>query len=162
MRITLEPLNAGHAPEMFPVLSDPAIYRYIDEAPPASIEAVAERHGRQLAGRSRDGSELWFNWIVREIATGKAIGFVQATVIGDLAWIAYVIAPASQGRGLGREATDAMIRILWERHDTSRLLANVDKRNAASIGLARALGFVEVPGAADGDQRFELQRPATA
>ena len=162
MRIILEPLNAGHAPEMFPVLSDPAIYRYIDEAPPASVEAVAERHGRQLAGKSSDGSELWFNWIVREIATGKAIGFVQATVIGDLAWIAYVIAPASQGRGLGREATDAMIRILWERHDTSRLLANVDKRNAASIGLVRALGFVEVPGAADGDQRFELRRPATA
>jgi len=162
MRITLEPLNAGHASEMFPVLSDPAIYRYIDEAPPASVEAVAERHGRQLAGNSADGSELWFNWIVREIATGKAIGFVQATVIGDLAWIAYVIAPASQGRGLGREATDAMIQILWERHDTSRLLANVDKRNAASAGLARALGFVEVPGAADGDQRFELRRPATA
>ena len=140
---------------MFPVLSDPAIYRYIDEAPPASVEAVAERHGRQMAGRSADGSELWFNWIVRENATGKAIGYVQATVIGERAWIAYVIAPSSQGKGLGREATEAMMQILRERNATSLFQAEADKGNAASRNLLRSLGFVEVPGAKDNDQRYE-------
>jgi ribosomal-protein-alanine N-acetyltransferase len=160
MRITLESLHAGHAPEMFPVLSDPAIYTYISEAPPASVEAVAERHGRQLAGKSSDGSELWFNWIVRENATGKAIGYVQATVIGDRAWIAYVLAPSSWGKGLGREATEAMMEIVRERNAPSLFLAEADKRNAASIGLLCALGFVECPGAKDGEQRFELRTVA--
>jgi RimJ/RimL family protein N-acetyltransferase len=142
---------------MFPVLSDPAIYRFINEAPPASVEAVAERHGRQMAGRSADGSELWFNWVVRENATGKAIGYVQATVIGERAWIAYVLAPSSWGKGLGREATEAMMEIVRDRHATSLFLAEADQRNAASIGLLRALGFVECSGAKDGEQRFELR-----
>jgi RimJ/RimL family protein N-acetyltransferase len=155
MRIALEPLTRGHAPEMFTVLADPSIYRYIDEAAPVSLEALTTRYARLEQGKSADGSELWLNWIVREVQTGNAIGFVQATVSGRQAWIAYVIAPSSQGKGFGREATEEMMRILRERHGTTRFLANVDSRNDASIHLARSLGFIHVPGADVGDQRYE-------
>ncbi|MBZ0269264.1 GNAT family N-acetyltransferase, partial [bacterium] len=55
---TLEPLTALHAPEMFPVLSDPAIYEFENE-PPESEEWL-ERRYRFLEGRaSPDGTERW-------------------------------------------------------------------------------------------------------
>ena len=37
-RLTLEPLTAAHAEEMFAVLSDPAIYEF-ENKPPASVAA---------------------------------------------------------------------------------------------------------------------------
>ena len=42
-RVHLEPLTTAHASELFPVLSDPAIYRYIPEALPISVETLAVR-----------------------------------------------------------------------------------------------------------------------
>lgn len=143
-RLVLEPLTRRHAPEMFEALSDRAIYRYIDEAPPASVEALATRYTRLESRRSGDGREHWLNWVLREQASGKAIGFVQASVMEDgTAFVAYVVAPASQGKGYAREATVAMIAELERGYGARVLKANIDARNAASIALAAALGFTE-------------------
>lgn len=143
-RLALEPLLRGHAPEMFAALADPALYRYIEEAPPASLEALAERYARLESRRSGDGREHWLNWIARDTASGKAVGFVQATVQEDgTAFVAYVIAAPHQGRGLGREATAAMIAELRSAYGVRRLRASIDARNAPSIALATALGFGE-------------------
>ena len=143
-RLVLEPLTRRHAQEMFEALSDRAIYRFIDEAPPASVDALAARYARLESRRSGDRREHWLNWVVRVPATGAAIGFVQASVMPDgTAFVAYVIAPSSQGRGYGREATATMIEELRARYGAKVLRANVDSRNAASIRLAAALGFAE-------------------
>lgn len=143
-RLVLEPLTRRHAAEMFEALSDHAIYRYIDEARPASVDALAARYTRLESRRSGDGREHWLNWVVREPASGKAVGFVQASVLENgTGFVAYVIAPASQGLGYGREATAAMIAELERGYGVKRLCASVDARNAASIALAQALGFTE-------------------
>jgi ribosomal-protein-alanine N-acetyltransferase len=143
-RLVLEPLTRRHAREMFEALSDRAIFRYIDEAPPASVEALAARYTRLESRRSGDGREHWLNWVVREPASGAAIGFVQASVMENgTAFVAYVIAPPSQGKGYGREATAAMIDELAARYGAKDLRASVDARNAASIRLVAALGFQE-------------------
>ena len=156
LRLILEPLTRRHAQEMFEALSDRAIYRFIDEAPPASVDTLAVRYARLESRRSGDGREHWLNWVVREPASGRAIGFVQATVMeSGTAFIAYVIAPSSQGQGYGREATAAMIEELRARYGATELRANVDARNAASIKLAAALGFAEAS-RDGGDIIFEL------
>jgi [ribosomal protein S5]-alanine N-acetyltransferase len=143
-RLVLEPLTRHHAQEMFDALSDRTLYRYIDEAPPASVDALAARYTRLESRRSGDGREHWLNWVVREPVSGQAIGFVQASVMENgTAFVAYVIAPSSQGQGYGREATAAMIGELFARHGAKELRASVDARNAASIKLAAALGFTE-------------------
>jgi ribosomal-protein-alanine N-acetyltransferase len=143
-RLVLEPLTRRHAEEMFEALSDDAIYLYIDEGPPASVEALATRYARLESRRSGDGREHWLNWVVREPASGKAVGFVQASVTDNgTAFVAYVIAPASQGQGYGREATAAMIAELERGYGARVLRASVDARNIASIALATALGFSE-------------------
>lgn len=61
-RCTLEPQVEAHAPEMFLVLSDPAIYEY-EGMPPPAVEKLAAGFRRSEARVSPDGREQWLNWI---------------------------------------------------------------------------------------------------
>lgn len=160
-RLVLEPLTRAHASEMFAVLSDPETFRFIDEQPPVSEEALAHRYARLESRLSSEGRERWLNWIAREASTSKAIGFVQATVREDgSALVAYVIAPAAQRQGYAREAAKAMIAELRSAYAAKRLRASVDPRNAASIALLVSLGFTNGGANPDGDAIFELPFPA--
>src|SRR6187551_105363 len=105
--LALEPQVAGHADEMFPVLSDPAIYLY-ENTPPPSLEWLRERFRKLESRRSADGREQWLNWIVR-LTSGEAIGYVQASIRGNQAGIAYVLGSDYWGRGHARQAVEAML-----------------------------------------------------
>jgi len=143
-RLALEPLTRRHAAEMFEALADPALYRYIDEKQPVSLEALAARYGRLESRRSGDGREHWLNWVLREKASGKAVGFVQASVLEDgTAFVAYVVAPEHQRRGFGREATVAMMAELRASYAAREYRASVDARNEPSLRLLAGLGFTE-------------------
>jgi hypothetical protein len=37
-RLVLEPLQVSHAERMFELLGDPVLYRYLDDAPPSSLD----------------------------------------------------------------------------------------------------------------------------
>lgn len=141
-RLTLEPLIAAHADEMFGVLSDPAIYAY-ENAPPHSAEALRERYTRLEARRSPDGGQQWLNWVLRlnDEPGRPLIGYVQATVGVRGAAIAYELASAWWGRGLAFEAVQAMIAELVERHAVRQLHAVLKQRNARSLRLLERLQF---------------------
>jgi RimJ/RimL family protein N-acetyltransferase len=67
---------------------------------------------------------------------------VQATVRADgRAFIAYVLASAAWGRGLGREAVSAMSDELVAHYAVHTLLAVFKRANARSQHLLEALGF---------------------
>jgi RimJ/RimL family protein N-acetyltransferase len=55
--------------------------------------------------------------------------------------IGFILAPDLWGRGLAREALEAVISRARAR-GVKRIAADVDPRNAASIGLLTRLGFV--------------------
>ncbi len=63
--LVLEPLTVAHAEAMFALLSDPALYRYIDEAPPADVDHLRARYARLERRESADGRQRWLNWVVR-------------------------------------------------------------------------------------------------
>jgi ribosomal-protein-alanine N-acetyltransferase len=139
-RTTLEPQLAGHAAEMFEVLQDPRIYDYENE-PPASQAWLRERYAKLETRRSGDGTEHWLNWIVR-IASGEAIGYVQASVEpGGRAFVAYVLATRWWGQGLAFEAVQAMIDELREAYGAKRFVAVFKRRNERSRALLARLGF---------------------
>lgn len=176
-RGVLEPLVAGHAGEMFRVLSDPAIYAYENE-PPASEQWLAARYaalekrgpggdsgdgggsvgiarglapptlrgraagGLDSGGGSGGGGELWLNWVVR-LGDGSAAGFVQATVIeGGEAYVAFVLNSAYWGRGLGGEATAAVLDELRDRYGVCEAVAVLKTANTRSARMLAKLGFV--------------------
>jgi RimJ/RimL family protein N-acetyltransferase len=137
---TLEPQTAAHAEAMFAVLGDPAIYEYESE-PPASLEWLRERFTKLESRRSADGREQWLNWVIR-LPTSELIGYVQATVHPDQrAAIAYVLSSAYWGRGLARQAVQAMVGELAVHYQVRTLSAVLKTGNLRSMGLLERLGF---------------------
>ncbi len=138
--LTLEPQVAAHATAMFVVLSDPAIYAY-ENAPPASLEWLQERFHKLETRQSADGTEQWLNWVIR-LPTSALIGYVQATVYPTgAAEIAYVLSSAYWGRGLARQAVEAMIGELVTHYNVQTLLATLKRANYPSLRLLERLGF---------------------
>ena len=154
-RLLLEPLAAAHAVELAPLLDDPTLHTYTGGRP-LPVEELRERYEHQVGGRSGDGSQLWFNWIVRDRATHDALGFVQATVevasgVADVAW---VIASQYQGHGYAREAASAMVAWLRASGITT-VTAHVHPANEASAAVADAIGLAATPVVVDGEIRWE-------
>jgi ribosomal-protein-alanine N-acetyltransferase len=143
-RVTLEPQPAAHAEEMFGVLSDPAIYTY-ENSPPPTLEWLRVRFARLESRHSGDGTEQWLNWVVRQRSSGL-IGYVQATVMPNgTALIAYEFSSAHWGRGLAREAAEALIRELVEYYQVTALIAIAKGANARSLRLLERLRFMPAP-----------------
>ncbi|MSR59557.1 MAG: N-acetyltransferase [Planctomycetaceae bacterium] len=138
--LTLEPQVAAHADEMFAVLSDPAIYEY-ENSPPPSLEWLRERFTKLETRHSPDGREQWFDWVIR-LPPSELIGYVQATVDSNgKAAIAYVLSSRYWGRGLARQAVQAMISELVDYHDVHSLSAVLRRENFRSMRLLERLGF---------------------
>jgi [ribosomal protein S5]-alanine N-acetyltransferase len=142
--LTLEPQTAAHAEEMFAVLSDPAIYAFENEPPP-SLEWLRARFTRLESRRSPDGRDLWLNWVIRVPASGL-IGYVQATVRPDgSAAIAYELSSAYWGRGLARNALQAMMSELAGNYQVKVFFAVGKRENFRSVRLLERLGFSLAP-----------------
>lgn len=138
--ITLEPQFAAHAPAMFELLSDPAIYEYENE-PPVSVAALRKRFKRLESRVSPDGSQQWLNWIVR-LHSGDVAGYVQATVHRDRrAAIAYVLGSRYWGKGIAARSVRAMIEELRAKHGAGECIAILKSANFRSQRLLRRLGF---------------------
>ena len=158
--MALEPQVAGHAPEMFPLLQDPRIYEYENEPPP-SEDWLRDRYAKLETRRSGDGSEHWLNWIVR-MASGEAIGYVQATVEpGGRSFVAYVLASRWWGQGFASEAVRAMMTELRDAYGARHFVAVFKRRNDRSRRLLERLGFrpVALPDIEADEDAMELDGP---
>jgi RimJ/RimL family protein N-acetyltransferase len=152
-RLVLEPLRVGHAREMVAVLADPELYAFIGGRPPAEDE-LAARYERQLAG-----GPGWLNWIVRR--DGAAAGYVQATLSGATAELAWVIGRAHQGGGLAAEACIA-VRAWLHGQGVTRFCAHIHPDHAASAAVARRLGLAPTGRVKDGEVRWTSDIGAAA
>ncbi len=169
-RLCCEPITASHASAMFEVLADERIYRYLPSDPPESVEALRERYEFLGRGKSPDGREAWLNWILVKRTDGTPIGYFQATVREPQSCeIAYVLDPASWGRGYAREASVALISHLFDAFQIPSVCANIDTRNGPSLKLVEALGLVrtrtileadEFKGTSSDEHVFEVPRDA--
>jgi RimJ/RimL family protein N-acetyltransferase len=159
-RLRLEPLAVAHADEMAPLLAGEGLYRFTGGRAP-SLNELRARYARQAAGRSPDGIERWFNWILRRRSDELAIGFVQATVSSDpgppepaTAELAWVVGAGFQGVGYAPEAAGAMVGWL-EGVGVQRFVAYIHPEHRASMGVARALGMVATDEQVDGEVVWE-------
>lgn len=156
-RLRLEPLRVDHAAEMAILLDDAGLHTFTG-GKPATSDELRDRYTRQIVGRSSDGAQRWHNWVARERASARAVGFVQATVEDEdgksVAEVAWVIGTAYQGRGYAREAAAAMTA--WLRsHGVDVLVAHVHPHHEASMAVARALGLHPTRTVVDGEVRWE-------
>jgi RimJ/RimL family protein N-acetyltransferase len=135
-RLTLTSLDVADAAEMVGLLSDPALYTFTGGIPP-TLAQLEELYRRQLAGAPW-GGEIWHNWILR--LDGTAIGYVQATVKGDSADLAWVVGSPWQGSGYATEASEAVRDWLADR-GAARFSAHIHPDHSASHAIATRLGL---------------------
>ncbi|MEV4803482.1 GNAT family N-acetyltransferase [Nonomuraea sp. NPDC049421] len=147
-RLTLVPLRPEHASEMAGVLADPALHAFTGGAPLSAVELRA-RYERLAAGPPG-----WRNWVLRLRAEDCLVGYVQATVEGRTAEVAWVVDTAWQGRGLAREAAVALVERLADEVDT--VIAHIHPEHAASQAVAAAAGLRATSQWQDGEVRWEL------
>ena len=154
-RLKLEPIIPQHADETWPLLDDASLWRFFPALRPASLEALRQRYERRA--REQPGDQVWENWACRIRATGRVAGEVQATIFSaeGVAYIAYMVYTPHQRRGFAREAAAGVIAHVHADHGVQRILAEMDVRNAASIGVVESLGFTCV------EKRVCVERSST-
>ncbi|MDY7100513.1 MAG: GNAT family N-acetyltransferase [Actinomycetota bacterium] len=152
-RVMIEPLVPAHAELLYEPLRDDRLYRYIDERPPSSLDALRQRYAFLATETLPDRDETWRNWLARRRDNGDAVGTVQATIRdGDSpASIAYVFLHRAWGRGYASEAVRMMLRELAEVHGVATAQAEIDPGNERSIRLVRRLGFERAGAAGTGE-----------
>jgi RimJ/RimL family protein N-acetyltransferase len=123
---------------MVDLLSDRELYAFTGGTPP-SLEELESQYRAQVAG-PLTGDEVWHNWILRLAESGRAVGFVQATVAGDAADVAWVVGVRWQGQGIAIEAANAMCEWLAA-HRVRRLTAHIHPEHAVSGSVAAAVGL---------------------
>nr|WP_095875816.1 GNAT family N-acetyltransferase [Streptomyces sp. TLI_235] len=156
LRLTLLPLEVGHAEEMAVVLGDPGLHVFIG-GEPSGVDRLRARYERLVAG-SPDPGVLWGNWVVRLDAERCLTGTVQATVTGEgdtaTAELAWVVGTAWQGRGIATEAARGLAAWLAAR-GVRHLLAHVHPDHRASAAVAAAVGLTPTEHRQDGEIRWE-------
>lgn len=137
-RLLLLPLRETDAREMLRVLADRSLYRFTGGGPP-SLRDLEARYRSQVSGPS-SGGEVWHNWILRLQKSERAIGFVQATLNGDTADVAWLVGTDWQGCGYAKEAAAEMCR--WLRAcGICSLTAHIHPKHLASERVAMAIGL---------------------
>lgn len=139
-RVRLRPFRAGDRDKLYELFSDPAVARYWS-SPPWTDRSQADTW---LAGALDFSNPTMLQWVTAERETDELIGTV--TIFGlrvdqMRAEIGYSLRSEYWGRGFAREAVTRAIELGFDDLGLRRFEADVDPRNAASIGLLTRLGF---------------------
>ena len=136
------------------VLSDPALYVFTGGGPP-TVNDLSLRYARQVVGHSPDGQQQWLNFIVRRCADAAPIGYVQATVDGGRADIAWVIGTPFQRQGYAQEAAQLLVDTL-QALGIFELSAHIHPDHLASATVATTLGMIRTDTIEDGEHVWVL------
>jgi RimJ/RimL family protein N-acetyltransferase len=132
-RLELRPLVADDADDLVELLDDPLVNEWLGP----DLADLRERFTRWESRRSPDGSQVWLNWAARRLDDGAPVAWVQATVKGPAAEVAYATLPSQRRRGYTAEAVRAVSGWL----DVASLEAHIEASNEGSAGVARAIGL---------------------
>jgi ribosomal-protein-alanine N-acetyltransferase len=133
-RLILRRAAPDDAEAMHAILSDPRAMTYWSHGPHDSLDQTRE----------------WLASMI-EAPPGQSDEFVitlDGQVIGKLgAWrlpeVGFILSPAHWGQGYASEAMAAFLDHVFARPDVDHLVADVDPRNLASLGLLNRHGFCE-------------------
>jgi ribosomal-protein-alanine N-acetyltransferase len=133
-RLRLRRARADDLAALHAVLSDARAMRYWSTLPHTDIEETRAWLGGMIAAPAEISDDFVVEY--RGQVIGKA-GFYRLPEIG------FILHPSAWGQGLAREALGAVITRVFAKFPIERIMADVDPRNAASLGLLGQLGFRE-------------------
>ncbi len=128
-RARLDDVDAFHA-----ILGDPRAMRYWSTPAHATLDET-----RDWVASMVDDSPAEREDFVIEL-DGRVIGKAGCYRLPE---IGFILHPDHWRRGYAREAMTAVIAHIFATRDIDKLVADVDPRNRASLGLLARLGFTE-------------------
>lgn len=141
-RLRLDRLQADDAAALFACRADPAVARFQGWYPD-NIDEVRQFIAAQSPAAVPTG---WFQRAIRWRADGTLIGDLGLNLPADHhAAVEFGISllPAWQRRGCAAEALRAVFDEVFGELARHRIVASVDPRNTACVGLLRTLGLRE-------------------
>jgi RimJ/RimL family protein N-acetyltransferase len=132
-RLTLRRARMSDLDDVHAMLSQPAAMRYWSTPEHETLEESRKWLAGMVAGAPGEDDFLIEH-------QGRVIGKAGAWRLPE---VGFLLHPHHWGKGLAREAMDAVIAHLFATHDVADLTAEADPRNAASLRLLAKLGFVE-------------------
>ena len=141
-RLILRRLADGDLGAFMAYLNDPEVARY------QSWESYTEEQARVVIERQK-GVEpgtpgQWFTFAAELKGTGELVGHVALSVKADdqrQAEIGFTFARGQQGRGLAREAAEAVLDYAFGVLGLHRVVAITDCENERSVALLERLGM---------------------
>lgn len=141
-RLILRPLSESDVPALFAIHSDPLAMRYWS----GTVWKDDER-GRAMVARDLDRSVTDHLRLCLELVeTGRLIGTCTLFQINDQcgrAELGYMLGSFAWGQGYMREALRTFLSHAFTDMNLSRIEADTDPRNEASLRLLASLGFVK-------------------
>ena len=139
--LVLRQVTDADLPALFEVFSNVEVTRYWSAPPLPDLDAAAVL-ARSIDEGRRSGALL--QWAVTRRGEDRLVGTCTLAAINRThrrCEIGYALGRAHWGLGVMREALPAVLRFAFESLALHRIEADVDPRNAASIGRLRQLGF---------------------
>jgi ribosomal-protein-alanine N-acetyltransferase len=134
-RLVLRPARADDLEALHKVFSDPRAMRYWSHPAHETRDLTAVVIERMIAAAQKLGTEFVLEF------EGAVIGKAGMWRLGE---IGYILHPEHWGKGLAREALEAVLPHAFARHpDLAEIIAEIDPRNTASASLLTRLGFHE-------------------
>jgi len=134
--VSLRPIEDEDVGFLRDNVNDPAIWRAMERATPASGAEQRET----VAELREDDTTVPFLVTTRQ----SRVGFVSLTELNDNwgnAALSFWIAPDQQGEGYGADAVSLAVEYAFEHRRLHKLIAHTIAVNDASIGLLESLGF---------------------
>lgn len=133
-RLTLRAPRPGDLDDLHAIYGDGRAMRYWSSLPHGELDTTRAMLDPMIAAFA--DQPTYFIWD----HAGRAIGAGGMHAPWE---VGFILHPDHWRNGLAREAMSAIILHLWATTEAPALTADTDPRNAASIGLLAALGFVE-------------------
>lgn len=133
-RLLLRPAMAADAVPFHAIMSHPVAMAYWSTPPHRDLAETEQWIAATMAITPSEGEDLIVELDGQVI--GKA-GLYRFPEVG------FIFHPDVWGRGYAREALEAVLDRAFAVHRLPGVIADVDPRNVASIGLLQRLGFCE-------------------
>ena len=141
-RLMFESLVSSHSKDLFTVMNNQNIFKYVDESPYTNKDKLFKRYVFLSKGAPPESNQEWLNWAIKLKNSNDYIGLLQATIYkNQKTEIGYLLSPKYWSNGYGTEAVNYLCEYLFKNKNVKKIIASIDTRNLISIKLVENLHF---------------------
>jgi [ribosomal protein S5]-alanine N-acetyltransferase len=142
-RCTLRPVTTADIADMFRLMSNPDVTRFLGRLPMAEMQEAVDRVELLLA---RVEAQTGLTWMVVNRESGEVIGncmFFNLIKAHFRAELGYALLPAWWGQGLVSEIVTRLMAFAFTDMGLHSIEAKIDPQNGASRRVLEKQGFVQ-------------------